>query len=100
MNGNTFLRRSHTLFQQNTLKGPYRSSRSFVSTTRSANVCRLCGNPLKLLRNPTRLKFIRFKATVNGETEGKTREKVMRLLSLAHPERWRIGGLYWDMFCF
>ena len=94
LNGPTIFKRTHALVQRQGLQGLYKNSRSFVSSQKSiANVCKLCGGKLKLLRNPgPRSKFVRFKNT-NVEVEKTTMEKLTRLLSLAQPERRRIGGL-------
>ena len=94
LNGPTIFKRTHALVQRQGLQGLYRNSRSFVSSTQKSvvDVCKLCGGKLKLLRSPGRSKFIRFKAT-NVEVEKSTKDKLARLLSLAQPERRRIGGM-------
>ena len=93
LNGTTIFKRTHALVQRHGLKGLYKNTRSFVSSQSATSVCKLCGSKLKLIRNSGRSKFVRFKVTAsNAEVQGNTREKIARLLSLARPERWRIGG--------
>jgi len=69
------------------------STRRTFSSLANQNQCRLCGSKLNTgARNVFRIKSIRFKGTSTKVEDGNTKEKLTRLLSLAHPERWRIGG--------
>ena len=80
------------------------STRRNFSSLVNQNLCRLCGNKLNNnTRHVFRIKTIRFKGTTIKVEDGNTKEKLTRLLSLAHPERWRIGGsnkvLLVDNYC-